>query len=425
MTPDRELLRHYAENGDDAAFTTVVSRHMNLVYSAALRQVSGQTQLAEEVTQGVFIELSRQARALSRHACLTGWLYTTTRFLALKTMRSENRRAIREKEFSLMNEPAPTPPADWSRLSALLDEAVCQLNARDREAVLLRFFEGKSHREIGDRLGLSENSARMRVERALHKLRAGFSKRGVAVSAGLLSTIIGEHSVKAAPVGLVEKVALVAVAEGGATGGVMLNFFLMSTKIKLLAAGAVFVVIAVTLALCWPQRAPNAAAAKRAFAASEPMPAKIQPIAIKVVKSAVAPPAKPVAMPNNTAAVEQFVAAPQADLKATITTAIHFLEVQDPLSVLKTLMQPDSLAKMLKGKGAVSAADYDVIISKDPELTDMMSQMREILPIIQEQTPNDISPDGQRVTYQLNTPLFGNRNVEFIDTDGVWHIHFP
>ena len=89
-------------------------------------------------------------------------------------MRTENRRRDREEKFMRepIHETAPEP--DWQKIRPVLDEVMHELKETDREAILLRYFENRPFAEIGGQLGLNENAARMRVERALEKLRAGF-----------------------------------------------------------------------------------------------------------------------------------------------------------------------------------------------------------------------------------------------------------
>jgi DNA-directed RNA polymerase specialized sigma24 family protein len=96
MTDDAAQLRQYAQEGSEQAFAEVVARHLPLVYSAALRQVGGDEQLAKDVAQTVFIALARNAGSLYRRELITGWLYTTTRYMAAKTVRGDRRRQTRE-----------------------------------------------------------------------------------------------------------------------------------------------------------------------------------------------------------------------------------------------------------------------------------------------------------------------------------------
>src|ERR1700761_5685031 len=104
MTPDCELLREFARTNSEDAFAELVKRHVNLVYSAALRQVNGDAHLAQDVTQSVFSDLARKAAWLSRRQSLSGWLYTSAHFAAAKVIRAETRRRNREETF--MREPA-------------------------------------------------------------------------------------------------------------------------------------------------------------------------------------------------------------------------------------------------------------------------------------------------------------------------------
>lgn len=169
---DAELLRRYARRRSEADFEELVRRRIHLVYSAALRQVNNDTHLAEDVTQAVFTDLAVKAANLCDHPSLMGWLYTSTRFIAANVARAEQRRAVREAEAYAMNAIHSTPEleADWDQIRPVLDDAMHVLSDQDREAVLLRHFEGCSYAEIGLRFGLAEDAARMRINRAPTKL---------------------------------------------------------------------------------------------------------------------------------------------------------------------------------------------------------------------------------------------------------------
>lgn len=235
---DAQLLRRYAETADQAAFATLVERRLPLVYSAALRQVGGDAHLARDVAQSVFADLARKAEALAGRPVLAGWLYTSACYAAAKIVRAEQRRRRREQEATAMDEltRSDAPPADWAALRGVIDAAMRELKERDREAVLLRFFENRGFAEIGERLRLGENGARMRVERALDKLHAALARRGIRSSAAALGAVLAAEAVAAAPGGLASAIAAAAPAASAAGGAAGL---LMSVTKLQWAAGAV------------------------------------------------------------------------------------------------------------------------------------------------------------------------------------------
>src|SRR5688572_22981167 len=163
MNDSQTLLAEYATNGTEAAFREIVSRYVDFVYSMALRLVDGNSQLAEDVTQMVFISLARNARSLSSQVMLGGWLHHRTFHLATKAARSERRRQIREREAVAMNNLHDDSNAQWREIAPILDEAITQLAPADRTAILLRFFEQRDFRSMAYALGSHEDAARMRV----------------------------------------------------------------------------------------------------------------------------------------------------------------------------------------------------------------------------------------------------------------------
>ncbi len=222
MIDDAALLRRYAEGRAEDAFAELVRRHVNFVYACAVRRVGGDAHLAEDVTQQVFTTVAREAAALARREVLSGWLFTTARHAAAQVVRGERRRAVREQEAHIMNELTATSAhdAEWARLRPVIDEAMDELREEDREAVLLRFFEGKSFGEIGAKLRLSENTARMRVDRALDTLHAGLARRGVRSTAAALGVALAGQAAVAAPAGLAASVTAAVLAGGGAASAV-------------------------------------------------------------------------------------------------------------------------------------------------------------------------------------------------------------
>ena len=197
---DLELLARYARHGAEDAFAELVRRHLGLVHSAALRQVRS-PQLAEEVAQSTFLKLAQHARQLAPDTILCAWLYQVTRREAIDVVRREARRQLREQIATEMNAMNATA-ADWSHIEPLLDEAMHALDETDRAAVLLRYFENKSLREVGQTLGTSDDTAQKRVSRAVERLREFLAKRGVTVGASGLVVVISANAIQAAPLGL-------------------------------------------------------------------------------------------------------------------------------------------------------------------------------------------------------------------------------
>ncbi|HEV2694930.1 MAG TPA: RNA polymerase sigma factor [Verrucomicrobiae bacterium] len=199
---DQQLLQDYVEQRADAAFGELVRRHVDAVYSAAIR-LTGEEQSARDATQAVFVILAQKASSLAGHPVLSGWLHTTARNQACKCIRSEVRRRSCEQEAATMNELLSTDPeTTWEHIAPHLDEALGELSDADRDAVMLRYFEKKSAPEMAGLLGISEDAAQKRVGRAVDRLRELFSKRKVTVGAGGLVGLISANAVQSAPAGL-------------------------------------------------------------------------------------------------------------------------------------------------------------------------------------------------------------------------------
>ncbi len=231
-TADMELLREYVQRNSEAAFAALVTRHVNLVYSAAMRK-TGNLHAAEEITQAVFIILAKKARRLNPRSVLSGWLYQTARLVAASFLRAEIRRARREQEAYMRSLSNESEAKIWPEIEPLLEDAMGRLGEKDRNAIVLRFFEGKSFHEIGAAVGASENAAKKRVGHALEKLRKFFAARGAVSTTAIIAGAISAGSVQAAPAALTKSVTALASAKGSAVGGSTLT--LIKGALKLMA----------------------------------------------------------------------------------------------------------------------------------------------------------------------------------------------
>ena len=263
---DSALLREYVERDSEEAFAALVTRHINKVYSVALRH-TGNPSSAEEITQAVFVILAKKSRQLGKRVILSGWLYQTARLTAVTFIRGGIRRARREQEAYMQtalteNESDLSRRSDteadavWKQFAPLLDAAMAGLNETDRHAVVLRFFDGKSIREVGAALGATEDAAKKRVSRALEKLRTFFARRGVSSTTAIIAGAITTHSVQAAPATLAKAVTAIAAAKGAAASGSTLTLIKGALKIMAWTKAKTAIVVGTAVILAAGTTAP-------------------------------------------------------------------------------------------------------------------------------------------------------------------------
>ena len=249
---DWSLLSEYVRSGSETAFESLVRRHLNMVYSAALRQ-AGQVEVAEEVSQAVFVLLARKAPKLTSSVLVPGWLYRTACFMARRSVENQARRRAIENEAAKMNL-LDTKDEVWSRILPHVDAAMSDLGEMDRNALVLRFLQQRSFREVAESLGMSEDAAKKRVTRALDKLRNLLDRRGVTVTLTAIAAALTANSVEAAPVtlgGLTVKAALgTGLAKSSAVGLLVEEsaraiLLIRLKKVALLAAAALVLITSV------------------------------------------------------------------------------------------------------------------------------------------------------------------------------------
>ena len=252
MTDDTKQLREYAATGSDDAFAAVVQRYVSLVFAAALRRVGGDVHRAQDIVQLVFTALARNAKTLADHPDVTGWLFTTTRFLAAKVVRGEQRRQSREQAASITLAVGSDDSMSESSspVHAVLDEVLMELRQLDRQVILLRFHRGLRLAEIGAQLGATENAVQKRVDRALDQLKDKLARRGITSTAAALAVAFEQQAAVAMPAGMAAAAMSAGLACGVGTGSLLAVSTLMTVS-KLQIGIASALIAATSASLLW------------------------------------------------------------------------------------------------------------------------------------------------------------------------------
>lgn len=253
---DLELIEQFLRTNSQTAFAALVERHINLVYSAALR-ISRDSHSAEDIVQQTFTLLAQKAHRFNNRTILPAWLYRTARNLALEKSRAERRRMQREQLASgAMNEPSPAPA--WEEIEPLLDETMADLSATDHVAIVLRYFENKSLSEVASVIGASEDAAQKRIARALEHLRKAFARRGVTAPLAAITGAIAANSIRSAPgaLGAAIAAASLSCAPTNSLPLLMKIFGSIQSKVTLAAALITLVAVSVTLMRIKQSRTP-------------------------------------------------------------------------------------------------------------------------------------------------------------------------
>jgi RNA polymerase sigma factor (sigma-70 family) len=209
---DFELLQRFARQGEQAAFGAVVRRHLDLVFATALRKV-GDAGGAQEISQNVFSVLARKAWRFAPDDSLPAWLHQTALLESKFWLRGELRRRRREEIAAELGTTMKTSedPSTFKALVPLLDDALLSLRERDRTALLLRYYESHSLRDLGAAVGVSEDTAQKRVRSALEKLAEFFKRRGYKTATGAAAAAALQHTAASASAAMVSTVVGVAL----------------------------------------------------------------------------------------------------------------------------------------------------------------------------------------------------------------------
>lgn len=274
MTEDADLLVRFSGQRDESAFGELITRHVDLVYSTALRVLNGDAHLAEDVAQRVFIDLARKAPSLPSDVVIPGWLYEAARFTAANTVRGEQRRKVREQEALAMQHLTSEPNAPWEQVAPYLDEAMGQLKPSDRNAILLRYFQNLDFQSVGHALGVSDDTAQKRVSRAIERVRELLAKRGVSIGACGLVLVLSTNAVHAAPAGMAALISTTATLGGmsvpASAAVAATKAIAMTTLQKSLMAGAIALAVAGGVTTLLVTKSTNARAELAAAAGEVP-----------------------------------------------------------------------------------------------------------------------------------------------------------
>ncbi len=364
MVDSQQLLSDYVRNGSESAFRELVRRYINFVYSTALRSLNSDSHLAEDIAQTVFADLARQAVRLPADVQLGGWLHRHTCFTAAKAVRGELRRRRRESqamEMDFLNRPANF---SLRELGPVLDDAINQLDVPERNAVLLRFFEQRDFRAVGATLGISEDAARMRVNRALDKLQRLLRDAGITCMAAALGNSLILDAVGSAPAGFAgvcsaHALAIIggAGAGGGLAAGVLKWLKRVPAKAALVSGVSAFVVVIGVHSRPWRANGPppSAPALAKAMMSQPPLSTRFEALQARAEAIASQPPGNPGGPRYRSGPVAPD--APVAQNSTTVSSALDLFSALTNRTILHGFLQELSGALQRMEADPVNGSD--------------------------------------------------------------------
>jgi RNA polymerase sigma factor (sigma-70 family) len=193
---DGELLQRFRGRREEVAFAALVERHGPLVW-AVCRRVLHDAHLAEDAFQATFLVLARKAGSIRKQGSLGSWLHGVAYRVAVKARTRAHATRAQERRFVEMPRPDPPDEMTWHELRAVLDEELNRLPEKYRAPVVLCYLEGQTHDQAARQLGCPRTSLSSRLGRARALLHERLVRRGLALSAGLLATLLAEQAASA------------------------------------------------------------------------------------------------------------------------------------------------------------------------------------------------------------------------------------
>ena len=397
---DHALLREYLEQHSEKAFSELVDRYLPLVYGTALR-LSGDTHAAQDVAQAVFIQLARKAWTIRNGHALPGWLYRATHHAAYAAHRTEFRR--RERETAAMNLAEQNQPANTiaEQIAPLLDDALAGLSRVEQDALLLRFFQDKNFREVGATLGLNEEAARKRTDRALDKIRLHFSRRGITATAALLGSALTTHAATPPPAGFATKVVTSSFAQVSGVAGfiqaVWATYFMTTTSKVITTAVLVALITSISLYVHYNTTA----------SLNEPLDksANNTPVSVGPGNPALAA----VSAPNNQVAAPKLLPVPASNMPSADPQGLLLIAQAQKKTITNNLRTLATAGQQYMRSKKVSHVAYSDIVGMNQDsyiLPDQIplvgNESYENFTIDESTTQvTQVAPDGSIVTYNL------------------------
>jgi len=208
---DGHFLSCFLEGGDQAAFTALVQRHGPMVLSVCRRVLSNLPD-AEDAFQATFLVLAKKAASIRKQGSLASWLYGVAYRIARKVQVSDSRRRIRESQAPQKSDESSLPESAWRELRAILDEELDRLPEKYRSPLVFCYLEGKTNEEAAQVLGWTKGTVSGRLACARDLLRKRLTRRGLALSAGMLVGLFGAGTAPAAVPGALQAATVQAAA---------------------------------------------------------------------------------------------------------------------------------------------------------------------------------------------------------------------